>query len=109
MPLGLAGGVCQETLGILTGPQQFLDSPPQRRIPSTGSVQVRGPLRLGESPGCAKDSQLALERVCHGVDRMFYQTVRKTREKGATDLDAASPLGKNQRQKCFCGHFLNCW
>jgi hypothetical protein len=54
--------------------EQFFDPPSHRRIAGTSLVP---PAPRGQSPGCAKDSQLALEGFFHGLDLILYKTSAK--------------------------------
>jgi hypothetical protein len=74
----------QKTFGLVAGPQQLLDPPTQSVFSRASRVEVCRTFSRGQSSGCAENSQLAFEKLFHEVPGMLYQSMRKTKLKGAT-------------------------
>jgi hypothetical protein len=86
------GRFLEKSLCVLAGPQQFFDALAQGWVAGASLVQVRRTLCRGQSPGGAKDSQLALEGFFHGLDKHILQDpMRNATPKGAT-----SPIRKKR-------------
>src|SRR6516164_1207727 len=87
-PSGRCSGcrLLQKPLCALAGSKQFFDPLAQGRISGTSLVQVGRALTGRQLPGSAKDSQFPLEGFFHGLDSIFYHTMRKTGLKGAITL-----------------------
>src|SRR5262249_45228890 len=89
-PLRTGRGIFHKIPCVLARPKQFLHAMPQYGVPDTSFIQIGFPLSNGQSPSGAKNSQLALEVLSNGVNRIFYHTMQNTKSKGATNSRAQS-------------------